>query len=978
MSEFRVDDLNPRGGDELLESFFADAAVGLSITDLQGRFVKVNPAYCALTGYTEAELHARDFQSITHPDDLPRMLAKVQSLLSGEISSFLIEKRYIRKDAIIVWVLNSVSVLRDKHGQPLNLVKSSQDISERMGLEESLRQAQAHTESILSSITDTHLLFDRHWHFLYVNDAAVRAIGCPREQIIGQILWDLYPDLVETEMGRQYRRAMDERVTVTFEFHYERPNTWWDTRFYPVPAGLAVFATDITERKLAAQASVEAERKYRDIFENAGEGIFQTTPEGQYIVANPALARMHGFDSPEEFIRCRQDITREVYVDPARREEFKRLIAEHGVVREFEHQIYRKDGSRIWISVNARAVRNEQGTIDYYEGTALDITERKVAEANLRQSESQLAEAQHQAHLGSWTRDLATNEVILSDELFRLFGMEPRQAGTTHETFLARVHPEDRTRVLAAIQEAIRTRQSCNFEFRVAHPDGVEHVLHERIQVTVDEQTEGVRLFGITQDITERKRSEEELRESEERFSKAFHSSPAPLIVTRLVDGCFLNANDSFLSTFGYERDEVIGKTVRDLNIYVDRQDRKKLIDELREQGSLRGYESRARTKSGRILDLLVFVEPIKLKGEQCILSTAYDITERKSIEHALRESEERYRELFENAKDALYVHDLGGRYTSFNRAAEQLSGFSREEILGKHFSNFVAPGSLRYVRENLCKKLDDEGETTYEIDLITKDRRRVPVEVSSRLIYENGKPVGVQGVARDMTERKRAQEALRTYSQRLIEAQEAERQVIARELHDEIGQVLTAVRINLQSLQHSMQNDSQSSIDDSLVIVDEALDRVRELSLNLRPSVLDNLGLSSALRWYVDRCAQRSGIVADLQSDLEDGRRLGVELETACFRIVQEALTNVVRHARATRVLVRLKRSNGNLSIKVTDNGVGFDLAGLIKNSPPAWNLGLRGMEERAVAAQGRLKIDSAPMRGTEISVSFPLKEEG
>jgi len=850
MSELRVDDLDPSGSDELLKSFFADAAVGLSITDLQGRFVKVNAAYCALTGYTEAELNARDFRSITHPDDLPRTLAKVQGLLSGEISSFLIEKRYIRKDAIIVWVLNSVSVIRDEYGRPLNLVRLSQDITEQMGLKESLRQAEAQTQLILANITDVYLLFDYNWRYAYVNEAAVRAIGRPRELVLGRTLWEVFPDIVGTDLEHEYRRAMDDRVTVNCDFYYPARNNWWENRFYPVPAGLAVFATDITERKRAVQAIVEAERKYRDIFENAGEGIFQTTPEGQYIVANPALARMHGFDSPEEFIRCRLDITHEVYVDPARREEFKRLIAEHGVVREFEHQIYRNDGSRIWISVNARAVRDGQGSVAYYEGT--------------------------------------------------------------------------------------------------------------------------------TQDITERKRSEEELRESEERFSKAFYSSPAPLIITRLVDGYFLNANDSFLSTFGYERDEVIGKTVLDLNIYVDHQDREKLIDELREPGALRGYESRARTKSGRILDLLVFVEPIKLKGEQCILSTAYDITERKSIEEALRESEERYRELFENAKDALYVHDLGGRYTSFNHAAEQLSGFSREEILGKHFSNFVAPGSLRYVRENLCKKLDDEGETTYEIDLITKDRRRVPVEVSSRLIYENGKPIGVQGVARDMTERKRAQEALRTYSQRLIEAQEAERQVIARELHDEIGQVLTAVRINLQSLRHSTQSGSQpSSIDDSLVIVDEALDRVRELSLNLRPSVLDNLGLSSALRWYVDRCAQRSGIVADLQSDLEDGRRLGVELETACFRIVQEALTNVVRHARATRVLVCLKRANGNLTIKVMDDGVGFDVARLIKNSPPAWNLGLRGMEERAVAAQGRLKIESAPMRGTEISVSFPLNEE-
>src|SRR5258708_40075584 len=117
-----------------------------------------------------------------------------------------------------------------------------------MGLEGSLQRGRAQNEYILSSITGTHLLFDRHWRFLYVNDAAVRAIARPREQIIGQVLWALYPDIVDTEMGRQYRRTMAEQVTVSFEFHYERPNTWWDTRFYPVPAGLAAVATDITGR----------------------------------------------------------------------------------------------------------------------------------------------------------------------------------------------------------------------------------------------------------------------------------------------------------------------------------------------------------------------------------------------------------------------------------------------------------------------------------------------------------------------------------------------------------------------------------------------------------------------------------------------------------------------------------------------------------------------------------------------------------
>ncbi|MFS8084367.1 MAG: PAS domain S-box protein, partial [Acidobacteriota bacterium] len=387
MDEFSVGDLGPTGSEGLLKSFFAEAAVGLSVTDLEGRFLKVNPAYCSLTGYTEAELKTRDFQSITHPDDLPRTMAKVSALLAGEVSSFLIEERYIRKDAIVVWVLNSVSVIRDKQGRATNLVRLSQDITERMGLEESLRHAEEHTESILASITDMHILFDRNWRYLYVNDAAVRTMGRPRGQIVGQTLWELYPDVSDTELGRQYRRAMDEHVSVNFEFHYEGRDVWWDNRCYAVPAGLAVFATDITERKRAEEALRKAEQKYREIFENAGEGIFQSTPDGRFITANPALARMHGFDSPEEFIRSRTDISREIYADPERRKEFKRLLEECGVVRDFEHQVFRKDRSKISISVNARAVRDQHGEVLYYEGTAQDITERKRAEEALAQSE---------------------------------------------------------------------------------------------------------------------------------------------------------------------------------------------------------------------------------------------------------------------------------------------------------------------------------------------------------------------------------------------------------------------------------------------------------------------------------------------------------------------------------------------------------------------------------------------------------------
>lgn len=354
-------------------------------------------------------------------------------------------------------------------------------------------------------------------------------------------------------------------------------------------------------------------------------------------------------------------------------------------------------------------------------------------------------------------------------------------------------------------------------------------------------------------------------------------------------------------------------------------------------------------------------------------------IAERKRAETALRESEERYRELFENAKDAIYVHDLQGTYLSINRAAEKLSGYSREEIIGHNFKEFVAPEHVRYVRDSFWRKLAQKGQTTYEVDVIAKDGRRVPIEVSSRAIYENGVLVGIQGMARDITERKLAQDALQMFSRQLIEAQEDERRRIARELHDQIGQILTAVKMNLHAVQQFCQgSEAGSYVKDNIEAVDAALRLVRDLSVDLRPPILDDLGLTTALRWYVDRYTKRTGLSIDVLIDLPDeNERFSREFETACFRIAQEALTNVVRHAKATHVVVRLTRDSDALLLTVKDNGVGFDVERLRNRAPRVATLGLISMQERAHAAGGTIELDSMPASGTEIRFSLPLDAE-
>jgi signal transduction histidine kinase len=233
-----------------------------------------------------------------------------------------------------------------------------------------------------------------------------------------------------------------------------------------------------------------------------------------------------------------------------------------------------------------------------------------------------------------------------------------------------------------------------------------------------------------------------------------------------------------------------------------------------------------------------------------------------------------------------------------------------------------------------------------------------------------------VQGSARDITERKRAQEALLTYSRRLLEAQEAERGRIARELHDQIGQMLTALKLNLHAIQSARDaGEASLLIEDNLKMLDEALEQVRDLSVDLRPLLLDDLGLVTALRWFVDRQAKRRNVRAEFTTDsLDPDLRFAAELETACFRIAQEALTNVARHARAKTVTVRLSRNRDYLILLVEDDGVGFDIDAGQGHAPANATLGLRGMQERAHAVGGRVKIDSATNKGTQVFVELPI----
>lgn len=1042
-----------------------------------------------------------------------------------------------------------VAPLLNGNGQVNEILVIAQDVTEGKRAQEVVRESEQQLRLFMQATHDIFWNWDLMSGTVQRSMAFEKTFGYTENEITPNIQWwqeRLHPDDRDRVLSIYQKAVMSGLETCSYEYRFRRADNSYatiDDRIFIVrdPSATPIRAlgamTDITARKEAEEQLRRAQQKYRDIFENAGEGIFQTTPEGQYIEVNPALARMHGYDSPEELILDRKDISREVYIDPARREEFKHVLEAQGFIGGFEHQIFRRDGSKTWISVNAHVVRDDQGKILYYEGTSQDINERKLAEARssvfaalarkltgattkleaariiaetarelfewdsckvdlydaerdvihpmlkvdtvdgrrvdfsspgeqkptartrrvldhgpellLREDPVQFesdaipsgdtrkpsasimtvpvlraarivgvlsiqsyqlraynaaalndlqsladhcGEAINRIHAEEsfyeseerfrqlanhfedvvWLTDKDISKVLYINPAYeRIFRRTSESLHQRLETFLDKIHPDDRVSVERRLENE---RQGVYepAEYRIIWPDGsVRWILRRSFPIR---NTEGkIHLVaGIAQDITERKRAEESMN----LFRKLIDQSSDAIEVIDPVTLRFIDCNESAHQRLGYSRDEFLSLTAFDVDPMLTRDTLAQLDDRMKETGfaTLEGIHRR---KDGTTFPVEISVKLVKLERVYR-LAVVRDITSRKQVEEALRESEERYRELFENAKDAIYVHDLSGRYVSVNRAAEKLSGYTREEILGKHYSNFVSPRHLKDARANLCQKLDLENETVYEVLMVTKDRQSIPVEVSSRLIYENGVAVGVQGIARDVTDRKRAQEALKTYSRGVIEAQESERKHIARELHDEIGQVLTAVKINLQSIQRLSPSSAwMPPLDESIGIVDEALGRVRELSIELRPALLDDLGLSAALRWYVDRCAQRTGIVAEIRNGFEDEGRLPRDLETACFRIAQEALTNVVRHAKAAHVAIQLDRSREKVLLTITDDGVGFDVQGALRSPSAAAALGLRGMEERVTALRGKIEIESVLQKGTCVRATLPLQRK-
>jgi PAS domain S-box-containing protein len=356
---------------------------------------------------------------------------------------------------------------------------------------------------------------------------------------------------------------------------------------------------------------------------------------------------------------------------------------------------------------------------------------------------------------------------------------------------------------------------------------------------------------------------------------------------------------------------------------------------------------------------------------------------ERQQAVKELQESEERFRALVQNSTDVTGITDNNGIILYRSPNLLTTLGYEVADALGKSIFDYFWSEDLPRAQSRLAELVKAPGSTQRdEYRLRHKDGSCRFIESTSSNHLDDPAIGGIVFNYRDITKRKQAErklkesrQRLQVLSRRLVEAQETERRHLARELHDEIGQALTVAELNLQAMLQSPGADALAPrLKESLDVVDRVLEQVHDLSLNLRPSMLDDLGLEPALRWYTDRQAALAGLHAEVRAQPME-QRLDPMIETECFRVAQEALTNVVKHAKARSVTVELTRNDEQLHLSVRDDGVGFDVASVREQAVRGASLGLLSMEERATLAGGGLHYHATPGQGTEVHAWFPLK---
>lgn len=992
------------------------------VKDRDGRYELINRKWEEVTGLKREEVIGKT-DEVLFPGPVGRQF-RVNDLEVIETGKVL-EREEILEDARGKRYFISIKFpVRGEDGHLKGICGMTTEITERKRAEQALEESE-----------EIFRLFMEHSPiYVFFKDAQTRAIrlsknyeqmlGKSLPELLGKTMDELFPSELAKSMMADDLRTLREGKQI--EVVEELNGRIYKTTKFPIiqqehPGWLAGYTIDITEQKHAELALKESERLLNRSQAIAQVGHWAWDTRTNKVTWSDEMYRIFGIDR-ESFTGNLDDIiTAAIHPDDKERV----VKSNEAVLTEqkpgtLEYRVVRPDGSirYVWAQPGD-SVCDETGKIILLSGVVQDITERKRAEEALRASEERLRTVTENAP----DTILQVNRAGIIQFISR-----PVPGLTREQVIGSSVYkwvPLEQYPVLTrTLEAAFATGQRQEYESLGPGPHGESRTYHVRVMpVMIDGQADSA--IYIATDISERKHAEEALRQSEDKFSKAFHTSPDSVNINRLRDGLYLEINDGFTAITGYTSEDVAGKTSLEINIWANPADRARLVQALvQEHGQVSNLEAPFVMKDGRIITALMSAAVIEVAGEKCILSITRDITERKRAEEALRESEEKFRAMIEQASEGFALIDEQGVIIEWNRAIEHIWGLTREEVLGRPFYDVqfqvVVPERRTPEHYETLKALALQALRTgqssifdrvIEAELCRADGQRVIIQQSIFPIRTaHGYRIGSMSL--DITERKRVEDEIRRLNedleQRVLErtrelaaanAQLTELDQLKSKFVSDVSHELRTPIANLKlyiDLLERGKLDKQSQYIRVLhqqvrrvaALVDDILDlsrleRRKEQGLIYRAVALNEVVEQVVLAHQPRAEADGLRLTFEPASPLPPVRADANQLA----QVVTNLVTNALNYTPAGYVRVSTYAENGEVCLCVADSGSGIAAEDLphiferfyrgqrvLKNDMPGTGLGLAIVKEIVDLHEGHIEADSRPGHGTTFRVWLPL----
>jgi PAS domain S-box-containing protein len=984
-----------RSREEKFRHVFESANVGKSITSIDGK-VFVNKAFADMLGYRRKELRNKSWQELTPPEEIEGIAAIITPLMNAEKDSARFTKRYRCKNGDFIWADVNVAIKRGKGGKPLYFITTIVDITTRVRIEKQLRLSEERFSKAfeLSSagITITRIADGK---IIDVNDAWLCMFEFSREEVLGRTSTELNmlapqerQKMVEAQLASGWLRGAELAVRsksgniVTVLFSTDQLELYDKSH-------IITTVIDITERKKMEEAVRKSEVKYRQLFEKMGAGfvLFEVvqdqngTPVDLVVMeANNGFEKTTGLKSQDVVGKRLTQVLPGIEDDPADWIGKYGQIALTGQSRQFEQD---SELLGAYYTIHAYQNRPQQCAV-----TFIDITDQKKAEIDLRRSEGLLSTLIKTLPDLVWLKDVDGVYLACNTRFESFFGAKEKDiVGKTDFDFVDKEMADSfREHDKTAMEKSSPTINEEEIEFA---DDGHYEYLETIKSPMYSRDGKLLGVLGIGRDITSRKLAEKALKESEQKLSNLLRNLQGIAYRCRNDrDWTMVFMSDGCHELTGYAPEDFVQNEKMAFADIIHPQDKPRIWDII--QGALeegRKFEIEYRVVAAGGDQKWVNERGLQVGTDEdgTILLEGFisDISEQKRIEEELRYQEQLLSQTGRMAK-------VGGwRFEPSTGEGTWTAETARIHDIDPEEQTNLAKGLSYYQgehRERIEKAVRDAVKSgrpyDLELELKTAKNRSKTVRIIGQPVVAGKKTVEVRGSIQDITDRvqlgieiRRSHEEIRALTSHVQDAMEKEKITIAREIHDDFGQTLSALKLDISWIKkrlHQEQTVVVRKLDTMTAVINDSVQSVKRICSDLRPAILDDFGLGSAVQWLLNQYQERTDIHVDLTSDLDE-TTISPAITTAAFRICQEALTNINRHAKATRVEVTLTQHADRLTLHISDNGCG------ISDKEPAKmaSFGLIGMRERSLALGGRFGIASEPGKGTRISASFPLDPE-